>query len=448
MATSAKTITFLALAVAAIYTVPGAADVAVPDYQTAAAKWLPVDPDYMVAARSMLKGNVSAYAAELLSAVLTMYDDLKVQLEPVSATTTVNGAQQTLKIYPISFAITEEFVRHTVPDKRHGWGTVIPGNPATYVFRSHAAGCWEVPVDSPANTTQDLLSTRHMEARYHGDMAGAFFSISYRKAGWDCLRHLEILGMGSLLIMPGIESCPRTTMAFYPKKILNIAKRFPGQSHEGSGGLHGSNIKLSYDEAAVDRPLYAVTVTALLDYTRRVLSTRAMAAYILETAGVPKPRSVLYLATNESWYGDYQGDAVLHGLKLLLGGAAVTDYVRRDVIYRSLDDLDWKKHTLWKCHLLKGGYTFAALFMELPGTVDRSNIAARIKAKEFDVVVVGQAHRSETPFLDEVMQSYPRDKVIALYGGDGPILPRDVHKYAQYSSWIFSRETQEDGILG
>ena len=66
-------------------------------------------------------------------------------------------------------------------------------------------------------------------------------------------------------------------------------------------------------------------IKALLQYTKSVLSTKAVASYVLETmytyhSKVYSPKSLLYLTHIEhGTNGDYMTDLLLHGFKTLLG---------------------------------------------------------------------------------------------------------------------------------
>src|SRR5260370_18697256 len=46
------------------------------------------------------------------------------------------------------------------------------------------------------------------------------FARTRKKAGWDCVRHLEIMAASCLPVFQNIEQCPKYTMVHYPKNIL------------------------------------------------------------------------------------------------------------------------------------------------------------------------------------------------------------------------------------
>ncbi len=75
-------------------------------------------------------------------------------------------------INPISFSIPAEKIVQDVPVKTKMYATVIPGVASTYKF--------------------------HTEELYYKDYQTSCFAITKKKAGWDCLRHYEILANGCI----------------------------------------------------------------------------------------------------------------------------------------------------------------------------------------------------------------------------------------------------------
>ena len=70
----------------------------------------------------------------------------------------------------------------------------VPGNPRTYVFDK--------------------------EEDYFADYQKSQFGITGAKAGWDCLRHYEIMGNGCMPLFENIHECPRHIMMHVPKALL------------------------------------------------------------------------------------------------------------------------------------------------------------------------------------------------------------------------------------
>jgi len=54
------------------------------------------------------------------------------------------------------------------------------------------------------------------ESSYYLQYSSSWFSLTTKKAGWDCMRHYEIIKAGSIPYFPGIVEKPITTMSNYP----------------------------------------------------------------------------------------------------------------------------------------------------------------------------------------------------------------------------------------
>ena len=112
---------------------------------------------------------------------------------------------------------------------------IIPGKPETYIY------------DTP-------------DAYYRGYQE-AFFGTTFKKAGWDCLRHYEILANGCIPFFPDIDDLPPETMFVFPVNLIRY-----GNTLWRSGSFRR------------EAPALAET---LLEYTRKYLTTRFMAEYLL-----------------------------------------------------------------------------------------------------------------------------------------------------------------------
>jgi hypothetical protein len=108
--------------------------------------------------------------------------------------------RQSRACIPINFAIPRSKVRGAVPAKTRVLATVIPDRPETYIFDDESA--------------------------YFDDYASSIFAITQKKAGWDCLRHYEILASGCIPVFASLESCPSHTLITLPKRFLRGARRW------------------------------------------------------------------------------------------------------------------------------------------------------------------------------------------------------------------------------
>jgi hypothetical protein len=142
-------------------------------------------------------------------------------------------------VYPISFAIPAQKIIEHVPEKSKNWATNYPGKLNTYIFET--------------------------EASYFQDYQSSNFAVTFKKAGWDCLRHYEIIANGCIPYFKDIFDCPDNTMHNYPKDIVK-------QLHE----------KLKTD-MVINADEYQSYANLLLQYCRENLTTKSLANYVVET---------------------------------------------------------------------------------------------------------------------------------------------------------------------
>lgn len=135
----------------------------------------------------------------------------------------------------ISFAIPEEKIVTDVPNKNELFAHIIPGDMSTYIFDD--------------------------ESSYYEDYKTSYYGKTWKKGGWDCLRHYEILLNGCIPYFTDIDDCPVNTMFNFPK---NIVKE--------------TNI---YAEKSLIHPNYNEIVLELLDYTRKNLTTKVLVEKII-----------------------------------------------------------------------------------------------------------------------------------------------------------------------
>lgn len=98
-------------------------------------------------------------------------------------------------ILPISFSYPTNKITNTpIKNKSKDFAHVIPGDKSTYIFKN--------------------------EQDYYNDYNISFFGVTTRKAGWDCMRHYEILGNYCLPYFIDIDECPYTILTQFPKDII------------------------------------------------------------------------------------------------------------------------------------------------------------------------------------------------------------------------------------
>ena len=281
-----------------------------------------------------------------------------------------------MPIYPISFSIPASKIRTTVPEKKQHMASLVPGDMSTYTFTD--------------------------ETSYYEGYAKSIFGKTWRKGGWDCMRHYEILANGCIPWFEGLDGCPDHTLTHFPKKLVKEAM------------------------ASSDPTSF---VPELLEYTRTHLTTKAMAQYVFNTVGCPTPKRVLFLSSDI--YPDYLRCLTLSGMKEILGSNCV-DSVHVPHIYDDYGPTD---------KLYGKGFSFTK---SVPASSKSPLVHIdEIRNHAFDLVVYGSMHRG-MPYYDEVMKYYKPNEVILLCGEDLDV-GRDTnscsgHEFARNGHPVFIRE--------
>jgi hypothetical protein len=98
-------------------------------------------------------------------------------------------------LLPINFAIPEKKIINNLNFKYQDiLAPLIPSKKRTYIY--------------------------DYEDEYNKMYQNSLFAVTYKKAGWDCYRHYEILMNGCIPIFFNIEDCPKLSMTSLPKKLL------------------------------------------------------------------------------------------------------------------------------------------------------------------------------------------------------------------------------------
>ena len=96
------------------------------------------------------------------------------------------------RLFPISFAIPTSKVNFC-KDKTRDLAICDPRDRSTYIYKN--------------------------EKDYYQGYKESRFAYTTKKAGWDCMRHYEILANGCIPIFLNVENCPNLTMTNFPKDL-------------------------------------------------------------------------------------------------------------------------------------------------------------------------------------------------------------------------------------
>jgi hypothetical protein len=137
-------------------------------------------------------------------------------------------------LLPISFAFPTDKLAIPNKNKTQEYGTVIPGQSETYIFKT--------------------------EQSYYEDYQKSYYGVTMKKAGWDAMRHYEILGNYCMPYFIGLEDCPADTLNNMPKQLLLDAKQLTENFDEG---------------------IFFNILDQVYDHTQKHLTTKALAEYLI-----------------------------------------------------------------------------------------------------------------------------------------------------------------------
>jgi hypothetical protein len=300
-----------------------------------------------------------------------------------------------MAVYPITFSIPQIKIINNKYKKEKLLSSLIPGDKSTYIY--------------------------NIEEEYYNEYRNSYFAITSKKAGWDCLRHYEIIANGCIPYFIDIDKCPPNTLYLFPKDLIVrgncLYERMKEYTLE----------QIEKDESMGFINEYNKLINELLLYTTNHLTTKKMATYILNKIIEPTNISnVLYLSGNTS--PDYLRCLTLHGFKELYG-TKCHDFPKVPHIYKSYDNYK---------HLYGNGITYTKLLDDSLHDVKLDKtIIEDIQNHKYDIIIYGSYHRG-MPFYDIVINSNYKSNVILLCG-------EDIH-LCNYTKWtnkghtVFVRE--------
>ena len=147
-------------------------------------------------------------------------------------------------MHPVSFSFPKEKICPAPPKKTKLAAVNNPQRPETYVFDN--------------------------EADYYADYQASLFGVTCKKAGWDCLRHYELLANHCAPLFWDLAQCPPGTLFRYPKaQAMELLTLFRQKGQD-------------YFQTQEGFSQWARLMNDMLHVLRRDLTTEAMARYILD----------------------------------------------------------------------------------------------------------------------------------------------------------------------
>lgn len=296
-------------------------------------------------------------------------------------------------INPITFSIPKEKVVDSIPTKTKLLANIIPGKIETYIYDD--------------------------EKDYYNDYKKSFFAITTKKAGWDCLRHYEIMANGCIPVFLNIEECPTNTLALFPKSLIIQGKEL----YEKLKTKEISSLTLPEINE------YFELVSKILNYTKSNLTTCKIAQYILDKMHIGFNSNLKILFLSGDINPDYLRCLTLHGFKTLFGSAC-HDYPKIEHLYKN-------NHINYKGYYGRGMTYTNLLNNTLHDHSLDNNIEELIMNRYFNLVIYGSMHRG-LPYIDNVISVYHQNEIIFLCGEDIHFCNCKTIKEAGYN--VFVRE--------
>jgi hypothetical protein len=143
------------------------------------------------------------------------------------------------------------------------------------------------------------------ELDYLKEYQRSYYGLTHKKAGWDCMRHLEILYSGAVPLMPDAAQIPKYTMTHHPKELYaEIYDRFE----------------------KTNEPPRESDIRIISGNFNNNLTNKAMAKYILNTINM-NPKTILYVDESLPQKEDYLSMMTLIGFKQLMGTRCVEAFI-------------------------------------------------------------------------------------------------------------------------
>jgi hypothetical protein len=304
------------------------------------------------------------------------------------------------RVFPISYSLPLDEYIDVVPPKTKDCSMIIPRDKNTYKFTTHAG--------------------------YVAEYASSYYCITYKKGGWDTLRHYEIIAAGCMPYIIDLDYIPEQTMVHYPKQLVMEARSLPGVSFDCRA------IQVHIDHAVFPRERYLQLLRAVIAHARQHMTTLASAEYVMAAAGFEqvatmarKPR-VLVIATAKKGaplraQGNYNSWFLFHGLRTLLGANAVDSHELSFLYEQPLEVMQKQRKQLYG---LGFGYAYKLKRVD----VNRSHLEEQIAAKQFDVVVYadpfsvasGRGGAARFWLFDHVAKALPKERIFFLHAPDLP----------------------------
>jgi hypothetical protein len=251
-----------------------------------------------------------------------------------------------------------------------------------------------IPGDKNTNIYKD-------ENSYNNNYNESWFAFTYKKGGYDCLRHYEILANNTIPFYIDIEKIPLKTMTTFPKKIVKKAMDALVNKSDISGNV--------FDDYVQELHYYTIqnltcekTATNFMNLLNR----------LNRSSNINSEKKIIMI-TNYNM--NYSMMSLAYGLRMNCKSNFV-DFPKINNLYN------------------KSQYN---LHIEDDIPIDRSDIDNKLRNKYYDYVIIGSVGPDEgwsfQHYEELICNVYKKTEIIYIFGGDRPfntvVTDNKLHRY-------------------
>lgn len=152
-------------------------------------------------------------------------------------------------MYPIGFAFPEEKIQTSLPK-----------------IRTQA----KMKPKPLGKIGRDYKYPYKNEQAYYDGYRESLFGLTYKKAGWDCLRHYEIMACRCLPFFTDIDQCPPEVCKTLPKDLIKEAVKMRGLYDD-----------INYYHTDQGNKEYHDLESKIFEHFKKHCTTRTLAEYVL-----------------------------------------------------------------------------------------------------------------------------------------------------------------------
>jgi hypothetical protein len=284
---------------------------------------------------------------------------------------------QVKHLYPLSYSIPHKCIKTLHETKKTRlFSPLIPGDKNTYIYKD--------------------------ENSYNNNYNKSWFAFTYKKGGYDCLRHYEILANNTIPFYIDIENIPLKTMTTFPKKIVKKAMDALVNKSDISGGIIFDEYVKELHNYTIHNLTCEKTATNFMNLLNR-----------LNRSSNNNSEKKIIMITNYNM--NYSMMSLAYGLRMNCKSNFV-DYPKINNLYN------------------KSQYN---LHIEDDIPIDRSDIDNKLRNKYYDYVIIGSVGPDEgwsfQHYEELICNVYKKTEIIYIFGGDRPyntvVTDNKLHRY-------------------